>query len=116
SHVNPNLFPTRGSNAYRELKIRIEDELIALIKERFAGIQEFKHISVGTPHTFERYTRREQGLVGGIPHSINYPAWQWPTSKTPINNLYHLGDTSFPGQGIVGVVQGALNFYKKMPI
>lgn len=113
THVEPSNFPERNTKSYHVLKDEIQTELVQILKEHFPQIIETKYISIGTPHTFERYTLRADGLVGGIPHSVNYPAWLWPTSNTPISNLYHLGDTSFPGQGIVGVVQGALNFVKK---
>ncbi len=63
----------------------------------------------GTPSTYEFYTGRFNGFVGGIPHSVKKNLLRMPPNKTPFTNLYMVGDTVFPGQGIPAVVLGALN-------
>ncbi|GIW21057.1 MAG: C-3',4' desaturase CrtD [Candidatus Sericytochromatia bacterium] len=64
----------------------------------------------GTPKTFEFFTKRYKGFVGGIPHSIdNNFLLLLPSNVTSFENLYLVGDTVFPGQGIPAVVQGSLN-------
>ncbi len=55
---------------------------------------------VGTPLTHERYLRRYKGTYGA--------AWKagealFPTSNTPIDNLYCCGDSTFPGIGVPAV-------------
>ncbi len=63
----------------------------------------------GTPDTFEFYTHRKNGYVGGIPHSIHSNLLFMTPNVTPFKNLFLVGDTVFPGQGIPAVVLGALN-------
>ena len=63
----------------------------------------------GTPKTFEFYTKRKNGFVGGIPHSIRSNLLFMTPDNPPFANLYLVGDTVFPGQGIPAVVLGALN-------
>ena len=95
------------------MKIQILKEIKQCLYDYFDDIEETKFESVGTPLTFVKYTNRHRGRVGGIPHSVNFMPWKWPKNVTPLTNFFHLGDTSFPGQGIVGVVQGSLNFMKR---
>jgi C-3',4' desaturase CrtD len=66
----------------------------------------------GTPNTFEFYTKRYRGYVGGIPHSLKKSLMNMPPNKTMLKNFYLSGDTAFPGQGIPAVVLGALNIHK----
>lgn len=72
------------------------------------GIEEIERIDIGTPKTFQKFTRRHRGLVGGLPHNIKNNILTFPSQETPITNFFQIGDTTFPGQGIVGVTTGAL--------
>ena len=64
---------------------------------------------VGTPSTFEKYTNRFEGRVGGIPHILDYYPFSYPKNTTPDPNIFLVGDTVFPGQGVVGVISGAFS-------
>ncbi len=68
----------------------------------------------GTPLTFEHYTQRKNGFVGGIPHSISKNWLKMPPNQTPFTNLYQIGDTAFPGQGTPGVILGALSTIRRI--
>ncbi|PIP91417.1 MAG: hypothetical protein COW01_03430 [Bdellovibrionales bacterium CG12_big_fil_rev_8_21_14_0_65_38_15] len=113
THALPSDFPTQRNEVYKELKKQILIEIKNHLSEYFDDIEETKFDTIGTPLTFVKYTSRFQGRVGGIPHSVNFMPWKWPKNVTPLTNFFHHGDTSFPGQGIVGVVQGSLNFMKR---
>lgn len=69
-------------------------------------------VGLGDPDTFIEYTERFNGLVGGIPHSMKRSPLNF--IKTPLAELYQIGDTVFPGQGIVGVIQGAINLHQRI--
>lgn len=109
SHIELDRCPERGSEAYRHLKNRYLNLAVNSFKEIFSsyGIEEILHASAATPKTFERYTLRPRGHVGGIPHDIRLPLYQFPSSKTKIPGLYQVGDHVYPAQGVVGVVSGA---------
>ena len=59
----------------------------------------------GTPVTFERFTGRPWGMVGGFAQTSLFAA-RGP--RTGLNNLWLVGDSIFPGQSTAGVTLGAL--------
>lgn len=65
-------------------------------------------IETATPRTFYDYTRRRLGMVGGVGQSLDVFGRNSLTHRTVIPNLYMVGDTTFPGQGVAGVTQSAL--------
>lgn len=109
---------TRSEDWDRYYNEGIYDQNIELFKEEVKralskiippqDIQEMTEIEVGTPHTFERFTGRHKGLVGGLPHNLKNNILTFPSQETAIKGLYQIGDTTFPGQGVVGVVTGAM--------
>ena len=68
----------------------------------------------GTPKTFQFYTKRFNGFVGGISHSTSRTLLSLPSNQTPFKNFYSAGDTTFPGQGTPSVILGALNVARKI--
>ncbi|HEV2881183.1 MAG TPA: NAD(P)/FAD-dependent oxidoreductase [Pyrinomonadaceae bacterium] len=80
--------------------------LHAALPELGAGIEV---IETATPRTFYEQTRRKLGMTGGIPQTLaNYAAGNAFTHRTPFPNLYTVGDTVFPGNGLAAVTQSAL--------
>ncbi|MBD0372507.1 MAG: FAD-dependent oxidoreductase [Pyrinomonadaceae bacterium] len=65
-------------------------------------------IETATPRSFYDYTRRRLGMVGGIGQSLDVFGMNSFSHRTAIPNLYMVGDTVFPGQGVAGVTQSAL--------
>lgn len=59
----------------------------------------------GSPVTYEFYTSRDQGMVGGLPQTSLLAA-RGP--RTGIPNLRLVGDSIFPGQSTAGVTLGAM--------
>ena len=119
THTNAKEWSEVAGEDYRNKK----DEITKYILENLEStLPEFKDkekifLSSGSPKTFARYTKREQGFVGGIPHSINPNLLLMPPNKTPFHGLFQGGDTAFPGQGTPAVVQGAfqiLNYSKNL--
>ncbi|MFZ8786407.1 phytoene desaturase family protein [Thermocrinis sp.] len=85
-----------------------------ILNKLFEYVPKFKYLSienvmVGTPKTFQRYTGRYNGTVGGIPLIKDYIPLRYPFNFTPIKGLYLVGDSVFPGQGWPGVIVGVLN-------
>jgi len=97
-----------------EYSLKKEETLSFIISEFNRVFQEIasceKHyVDAGTPTTFEHYTGRHQGFVGGLPHSVNLGLFSLPKNTTFIKNYFAIGDTSFPGQGTPAVVMSAYN-------
>lgn len=61
-------------------------------------------IMPGTPVTFQRFTRRAQGWVGGFPQTSLFRA-HGPRLG---NSLWMVGDSIFPGQSTAAVALGGL--------
>ena len=55
--------------------------------------------------TFQYYTRRPWGMVGGFAQTSLFAA-RGP--QTGIDNLWLVGDSIFPGQSTAGVTLGAM--------
>lgn len=102
------------SVARDEIKRIWELEFTKILELAFSGnILNLTCHGIGDPKTFERFTGRQNGSVGGLPHDIKLPLFLYPQFDTGVKNFYQLGDTTFPGQGIVGVMQGALNLFHR---
>ncbi len=63
-----------------------------------------KLIMPGTPLTFERFTQRVNGMVGGFPQRNLFTAW----SPRIDRGVWLVGDSIFPGQSTAAVSLGAL--------
>jgi phytoene dehydrogenase-like protein len=68
-----------------------------------------RYLQAGTPVTFERYTRRHLGMVGGLlqtPATYGLLSLGPRAARTP--GLLIVGDSTFPGQSTAAVSQSAL--------
>jgi phytoene dehydrogenase-like protein len=81
------------------------ERLHAMMPELGSGIEV---IETASPRTFYDYTRRRLGMVGGVGQSLDVFGPASLTHRTPLPNLFMVGDTVFPGQGVAGVTQSAL--------
>lgn len=59
--------------------------------------------NTATPLTIERYTLATEGGLQGLAHTIDQSGKARGNIKTHIENLYHAGQYSFPGAGIITV-------------
>lgn len=56
----------------------------------------------GTPVSFQRFTRRSRGWVGGFPQTSLFRAWGPRLGR----RLWLVGDSIFPGQSILATALG----------
>ena len=89
-----------------EAKIDLYIKRILTVAERILpGIAEAASLILpGTPITFQRFTRRDAGWVGGFPQTNLFKV------KKPYlgHNLWMVGDSIFPGQSTAAVALGGL--------
>eukprot|EP00897_Mesotaenium_endlicherianum_P004272 jgi/Mesen1/3873/ME000207S02882 len=81
---------------------------------------------VGTPRTHRRFLARDDGTYGPIPAKKPRGLLGMPFNTTAIEGLYCVGDSCFPGQGVIAVafsgimcghrVAADLGIEQKMPI
>ena len=105
----------RWERAYRDgtlpaLRRDYTNRLTAALDRVLPGAS--KHalvLEAATPHTYERYTGRRRGLVGGLPQTPGKAILGALSHHTRIRGLYLAGDTTFPGQSTVGATLSGLN-------
>ncbi|KAL6519312.1 hypothetical protein OROGR_018632 [Orobanche gracilis] len=90
---------------YEAKKELVADKIInRLEKKLFRGLKSsivFKE--VGTPKTHRRYLARDSGTYGPMPREVPKGLLAMPFNTTAVNGLYCVGDSCFPGQGVIAV-------------
>ena len=93
-------------DAYAQRKQEYADQMIDLVARVIPDIRSALTLTLaGTPVTYEFYTMRAMGMVGGFPQTSLLKA-RGP--RTGIQNLRLVGDSIFPGQSTAGVTLGAM--------
>jgi len=72
------------------------------------------HQEAATPRTFSRFTAREAGYVGGLGQRVSTFGPFGFATRTPIENLWLVGDCTHPGEGTAGVSYSALTAVRQM--
>jgi phytoene dehydrogenase-like protein len=98
------LFETDRAAYEARKNIYVERMLAAAGKVLPQRRQAAQLILPGTPITFQRFTRRAWGWVGGFPQTNLWQAWGPRLGR----NLWLVGDTIFPGQSTAAVALGGL--------
>jgi C-3',4' desaturase CrtD len=107
SFTDPHLW-NRAEN-YEQLKKTYSDTAIDRLSAYFnLNEQTILHQETATPRTFERFTGRSLGIVGGIGQRVNTFGPFGFANRTPIQNLWLVGDSTHPGEGTAGVSYSAL--------
>jgi len=72
------------------------------------------HQEAATPRTFARFTAREAGYVGGLGQRVSTFGPFGFANRTPLKNLWLVGDCTHPGEGTAGVSYSALTAVRQM--
>jgi prolycopene isomerase len=99
----------RGSSAYREAKESFADAVISRTETILPGLSKAIELKIlATPLTHERYLNRYKGSYGPLlkPGQI---VLQKPQNTTPVKNLFAVGDSTFPGQGVIAVTYSGVS-------
>ncbi|XP_050226952.1 prolycopene isomerase, chloroplastic isoform X2 [Mercurialis annua] len=90
---------------YEAKKELIADEIISrLEKKLFPGLRSsITFMEVGSPKTHRRYLARDKGTYGPMPRKTPKGLLGMPFNTTAIDGLYCVGDSCFPGQGVIAV-------------
>jgi phytoene dehydrogenase-like protein len=100
---------------YQQRKQTYTEEAIARLSNYFHLTPEnIIHQEAATPRTFAHFTARENGIVGGIGQRISTFGPFGFANRTPINNLWLVGDSTHPGEGTAGVSYSALTVVRQI--
>lgn len=89
---------------YAEKKEAVAEEIISRLEQIFPGLDVgLDFLEVGTPLTHRRFLGRVDGTYGPIPRRKLRGLLGMPFNRTAIPNLYCVGDSTFPGQGLNAV-------------
>ncbi|XP_072977595.1 prolycopene isomerase, chloroplastic [Typha angustifolia] len=94
-----------GRENYEKKKVLVADEIIRRLENKlFPGLQSSIVLKeIGTPKTHRRYLARDDGTYGPMPRGIPKGLVAMPFNTTAIDGLYCVGDSCFPGQGVIAV-------------
>jgi C-3',4' desaturase CrtD len=100
---------------YEALKQQYTQDAIARLSSYFHLTPEtILHQEAATPRTFARYTARDQGVVGGIGQRISTFGPFGFANRTPVQQLWLVGDCTHPGEGTAGVSYSALTVVRQI--
>lgn len=90
---------------YEQRKAHYVDRMVRTAERILPGLRAHAELIMpGTPVTFQRFTRREQGWVGGFPQTSLFQA-RGPRLD---QQLWMVGDSIFPGQSTAAVALGGM--------
>lgn len=72
------------------------------------------HVEAATPRTFARYTARDRGVVGGVSQRLSTFGPFGFATRTAIDRLWLVGDSTHPGEGTAGVSYAALTAVRQI--
>jgi C-3',4' desaturase CrtD len=100
--------------AYQQMKQRDTEAAIARLSEYFHLKDTIIYQEAATPLTFARYTGRAQGIVGGVGMRLSTFGPFGFANRTPIGQLWLVGDSTHPGEGTAGVSYSALTVVRQI--
>lgn len=117
THTRPEpWFALRSSDraAYVARKHLYAERLLEALDRALPGARAaIRYQQAGTPVSFQRYTSRQNGAVGGIAQLPHQSGFQSLGVRVPgIARLWMVGDSVFPGQSTAAVTQSAIRLYK----
>lgn len=91
---------------YQDKKQQLAERIIRTVDGVLPGFRAGVDLLMpGSPVTYEFYTLRQRGMVGGFPQTSLFKA-RGP--RTGLTNLRLVGDSIFPGQSTAGVTLGGI--------
>jgi phytoene dehydrogenase-like protein len=96
---------------YEERKASYTERIIDVVQKVFPGLSSSAELVLpGSPVTFQRFTRREKGWVGGFPQTNLFRTWDPKLAP----GLWLVGDSIFPGQSVPAVTLGGLRVAERL--
>lgn len=108
-HVDQWKAYERGSQPYLDAKAKRARQIIAGVETILPGLSKAIEVTVtASPLTHERYLNRWHGSYGPL-LKPGETILQKPQNRTRIRNLFVVGDSTFPGQGVIAVTYSGIS-------
>jgi C-3',4' desaturase CrtD len=93
---------------YEQRKKEIGERLVRCAQRVYPRLGERAVVyQVGTPHSYERFTSRPRGAVGGVRQTLRNTNQRAVPHDIGVEGLWLAGDTTWPGLGTVACVLGS---------
>ncbi|MEO0896951.1 MAG: NAD(P)/FAD-dependent oxidoreductase [Bacteroidota bacterium] len=86
-------------------------ERVGLVKK-----EDVTYFHSSTPGSWEKWTGREFGFVGGYPQFMKVKPWHMLDARFDHKGMYICGDSTYPGQGIPGACLSGIVAVEKMKL
>jgi phytoene dehydrogenase-like protein len=97
------------------LKQQYTEAAIACLSKFFSLTPDtLVYTEAATPRTFAQFTGRDRGVVGGIGQRVATFGPFGFANRTPLQNLWLVGDSTHPGEGTAGVSYSALTVVRQI--
>ena len=115
THTRPAAWQFLEKENYRLKKGQFADRLLSALGRALPGAREaLVHAEFASPRTFERYTRRAAGAVGGAPVTRSNSNFFAVDSGVFGPGIWIVGDSVFPGQGTMASVLSGIRVVERM--
>ncbi|MEB1809967.1 MAG: NAD(P)/FAD-dependent oxidoreductase [Bacillaceae bacterium] len=100
---------------YKTNKLQLEHKIIKKIKYTFPTIENQIILQLsGSPKTWERFTHRPEGMVGGFPQTTRNSLFYSLSHRSPLKNAWMCGDSIFPGAGTIGASVSGYHVFRSI--
>ena len=113
--VDVDKWSNLDSKSYISKKNIVAKQILNILNDNFDLLEtSWTHQELSTPRSFERWTGRPSGIVGGLgQHPTRFGPFGLP-SRTPLKGLWLCGDSIYPGEGTAGVSQSAMMVVRQL--
>ncbi len=115
THTRPADWTGLTPEAHETMKLDYRNRLLSALRRALPDAPEaLRHAEFATPRSFQRYTRRVGGAVGGPPVSRSNSNFLAVGSDVLGPGLWVVGDSVFPGQGTMATVLSAIRVVERI--
>jgi phytoene dehydrogenase-like protein len=108
THCELDDWTTLRAAEYEQRKAHVGKHLVELARRVYPRLGERATVfEVATPRTFQRFTHRPEGAVGGVRQSLQNSNQRAIPHDVGVPGFFLAGDTTWPGLGTVACVLGS---------
>ncbi len=115
THTGVEEWKNLSKDEYEQKKLNIQNILLDNARKIYPSLGDNAVIKeVGTPLTYEKYTNRKDGAVGGVKQTLKNTNQFAVPQNSGFNDLWFCGDTTWPGLGTVAGIMGSQHLTNKI--